>query len=134
MIQIEDELFTAIATALRSAYTGIYVAGEYVNQPPQMPAVFIVEQDNSVYQRGVDSGDTENFAEVMYQVDVYSNKNKGRKAECKAIIGTVDEQFNRLGFTRTFLNPVPNMNDATIYRMTARYRGVVSKDKLIYGR
>jgi hypothetical protein len=134
MIQIEDELFTTIATALRSAYTGIYVTGEYVNQPPKLPAVFIVEQDNSIYQRGVDSGDIENFAEVMYQVDVFSNKNKGRKAECKAIIGAVDEQFNRLGFTRTFLNPVPNMNDATIYRMTARYRGVVSKDKLIYGR
>ena len=134
MIQIEDELFTTIATALRSAYTGIYVTGEYVNQPPQMPAVFIVEQDNSVYQRGVDSGDMENFAEVMYQVDVYSNKNKGRKAECNAIIGTVDEQFNRMGFTRTFLNHVPNMNDAAIYRMTARYRGVVGKDKLIYGR
>ena len=134
MIQIEDELFTTIATALREAYEGIYVAGEYVNQPPKLPAVFIIEQDNSVYQRGVDSGDTKNYADVMYQVDVYSNKNRGRKAECKEIIGTVDEQFNRLGFTRTFMNPVPNMNDATIYRMTARYRGVVSKDHYIYGR
>jgi len=39
-----------------------------------------------------------------------------------------------LGFTRIVLNPVPDMNDATIYRMVARYRAVVSRDEIIYRR
>lgn len=134
MIDIENELFTTIASAFRDAYSNGYIAGEYVSQPPKFPAVSVVEMDNTVYQLGRDSAEIENFADVMYQVDVYSNRNIGKKAECKAIIALIDEQFARLGFTRTFLNPVQNMDDATIYRMTARYRAVVGKDQQIYRR
>ena len=36
-----------------------------------------------------------------------------------------------MGFRRTVLRPIPNLYDATIYRMVARYTGVVSKDKII---
>ena len=134
MIDIENELFTQIATALRTAFSGIYVVGEYVNAPSKFPAVYIVEQDNTVNRMGRDTSDIENFADVMYQVDIFSNKNKGKKAECKAIAAFVDEQFASIGFTRTFLNPVPNMDDGTIYRMTGRWVATVSKDREIYRR
>lgn len=134
MIDIENEVFTTVATALRVEFDGIYVAGEYVAQPDAFPAVFIIEMDNTVYRGGIDSGRIENFADVMYQVDVYSNKSRGRKAQAKAIAAKVDEQFSRMGFVRTFLNPVPNMHDATIFRMTARYQGRVDTDKNVYGR
>lgn len=134
MINIEDELFTKIATALRAEFNDIYVVGEYVNAPPKFPAVYIVEQDNTVNRMGRDTSDIENFADVMYQVDIFSNKNKGKKAECKAIAAFVDEQFASIGFTRTFLNPVPNMDDGTIYRMTGRWVATVSKDREIYRR
>lgn len=133
MINIEDELFNTIASALREQYSGIFVTGEYVAQPPGFPAVFIVEQDNSVYQRGRDSGAIENYADVMYQVDVYSNRNIGKKAECKAIMAFVDAEFSRMGFARTFLNPVQNLSDPTIYRLTGRYKAVVDKNHYIYG-
>lgn len=134
MIDIESELFTLIATALRAAYSGIYISGEYVSQPPQFPAVSFVEMENSVYLPGRDSSGIENFANVMYQVDVYSNLNRGKKAEARTIIGMIDVLMAVNGFTRTFLNPVQNMNDPTIYRITARYTAVVGKDKVIYNR
>lgn len=136
MIDVESQVFTLIATALREEYgaSNIFVAGEYVSQPSKFPAILIVEQENTVYRRGSDSERIENFADVMYQVDVYSNKSKGKKAECKEIIGKIDALFAQMGFTRTFLNPVQNMNDATIYRMTARYTAVVSRDEIIYRR
>lgn len=136
MIDIESKVFTTVATALRDAYgaANIYVAGEYVPQPPRFPAVFIVEMDNSVDVRGRDTANIENFADVMYQVDVYSNKNTGKKAQAKEIIALADEQFAALGFTRTFLNPVQNLNDATVYRMTARYQAAVGRDETIYRR
>lgn len=134
MIDIENELFTKIAIAVRLEYPEAYVSGEYVSQPPRFPAASIVEQDNSVFMQGRDSGEIENFADVMYQVDVYSNRNQGKKAEAKAIMALIDEQFVKYGFTRTFLNPVQNMNDPTIYRMTGRYRAVVGKDNYIYRR
>lgn len=134
MIDIENELFTKIATALRSEFSGIYVVGEYINAPSKFPAVYIVEMDNTVNRAGRDSANIENFADVMYQVDIFSNKNKGKKSECKAIAASVDAQFAALGFTRSYLNPVPNMDDATIYRMTGRWIATVSKDNVVYRR
>lgn len=134
MIDVESQVFQKCADAFRAAYPNGYIAGEYVPQPPKFPAVFVVEMDNTVLERGIDSGEIENFADVMYQVDVYSNLNKGKKAQAKAIIALIDEQFAHLGFTRSFLNPIQNFNDATIYRMTARYRAVVGKDHYIYRR
>ena len=48
MIDHENQVFTAVATALRNEYgTGnIFVTGEYVAQPPKFPAVMIVQMDN----------------------------------------------------------------------------------------
>ena len=69
MIDVESAIFSEIATALRDAFDDIYVAGEYVAQPPRFPAVLLVEMDNTVYPSGRDSGGIENYADVMYQVD-----------------------------------------------------------------
>ena len=134
MIDVESAIFTEIATALRDTFTGIFVSGEYVQQPSQFPAVSIVEMDNSTYQPGIDSSGIENFANLMYQVDVYSNRTRGKKAECKAIVALIDEYFSQMGFVRTYMNPVQNMNDASIYRMTGRYQSVVGKDEYTYRR
>ena len=129
MIDHENELFNIIATALRATYDGIYVANEYVSQPPRFPAVMIDEMDNSVDERAIDTGAIENAANVMYQVDVYSNLIQGKKAQAKAIIASIDEQMSRMRFVRTFKNPVQNMNDSTIYRITARYRRKITDEE-----
>ena len=134
MIDVESDVFSLIATTLRAAYDDIYITGEYVSQPPKFPAVFIVEQENSVYLPGRDSGGIENFANVTYQIEVYSNLSKGKKTQARTIAGMIDTLMAVNGFTRTFMNPVQNMNDPTIYRITARYQAVVSKDKVIYNR
>lgn len=134
MIDIENELFTEIATAIRTEFPGAYVVGEYVNAPSKFPAVYIVEMDNSVYRAGRDTSGIENFADVMYQVDVFSNKNKGKKAECKSIMAFIDDMFAQRGFTRSYLNPVPNIDDGTIYRMTGRWVATVGKNNEIYRR
>ena len=134
MIDIEFEMFTKVATALRNQFSGIYVAGEYVSKPSSFPAVYISEQSNTANRATRDSKSNENYADVMYQVDVYSNKNMGKKQEVKAIMAAVDEQFAALGFTRSFCNPTPNMDDATIYRMTGRWIATVNPDGVVYWR
>ena len=68
---------------------------------------------------------------LMFEVNVYSNKLSGRKTECKQIMKIINEEFMDRGFRRTGLRPIPNLYDATIYRMVARYTGVVSKDKIV---
>ena len=122
MIDVESNVFQKCADAFRAAYPNGFIAGEYVSQPPKFPAVMVVEMDNNVDERALDNGNIENAVNVMYQVDVYSNLNKGKKAQAKAIVALIDEVLAKYRFVRTFCNPIQNMNDATIYRMTARYR------------
>ena len=89
---------------------------------------------NTTYDRTQSSGGLENHASVMYEVNVYSNKTSGKKSECKAIATLIDNELAALGFSRTMLQPIPNMDDATIYRMTGRYTAVISKDNKLYRR
>lgn len=128
MIDMESVLFTKIATSLRSSVDGIYVVGEYVSAPPKFPAVSIIEMDNYVDRNTSTNAHMENTVYVMYEVNVYSNRTKGKKAECKSIAALIDAEFMKYGFERVVLNQVQNANDATIYRMVGRYRAVVGKD------
>ncbi|MFA7200685.1 MAG: hypothetical protein WC098_04650 [Bacteroidales bacterium] len=52
---IENTVFSTVATALRDEFDGIFVAGEQVAAPSTFPAVMLVETDNSTYQRTLDS-------------------------------------------------------------------------------
>lgn len=134
MIDIETEIFSIVSAEVRKKYPKIYMTGEYVKAPPSFPCVSLVEIDNQIYRNSRDSGSIENHVQVLYEVDVYSNKTSRKKAECKAIIAVIDSKMESLGFTRTMLNPIPNEEDTTIYRMTARYRAIIGKDKTIYRR
>ncbi len=134
MIDIENELFRILATKLRARYSNIFITGDYAIVPPSFPCVSIVEMDNTPYRRTQTQNDMENHVTVMYEVDVFSNKTSGKKSECKAIIALIDEEMLKLGFDRTFLNPLPNQENTTVYRMKGRYVAVVSKDQVIYRR
>jgi hypothetical protein len=134
VINIETDLFSAISTKVRETYPNIYMSGEYVKSPTSFPAVSLVEMDNTVYTSTQTTDEMENHASLMYELDVYSNKTKGKKSECKAIASLIDREMALYGFTRTMLQPIPNMDNATIYRIKGRYKAVVSKDKVIYRR
>ncbi len=134
MIDVENEVFNSVATDVRAKYPDIYMVGEYVKTPPKFPCASLVEMDNQSYQQTEDSGSVENHASLMYEVNIYSNKTVGKKSECKAIAALIDERMLALGFARTMLQPIPNLDDATIYRMVGRYSAVISKNKVLYRR
>ncbi len=134
MIDIENEVFDRIANRVREQFPNIFMVGEYVMSPPSFPAASLMEMDNSALESTVDSGSNENHVNVMYEVNVYSNKTSGKKSECKAIIALIDHEMTAMGFVRSTLTPVPNEYDSTIYRMVGRYRAAVSSDYKIYRR
>ena len=134
MVDIEAQVFNRVATRVRERLPNIFMAGEYVSSPSSFPAVSLVEMDNSILESTVDSSSNENHANVMYEVNVYSNKTAGKKSECKEIVAFIDEEMTVMGFVRSTLTPVPNEYDSTIYRMVARYRAVVSTDHKIFRR
>lgn len=122
MIDVENEIYTPLARALRAEFPGINVSGEYVRAPSKFPHVSIVESDNYMTIRHLDNSDDEKYATIMYEINVYSNKSGGKKSEAKAIMGLIDGLMYDLNFTRLAMTPVPNLEDSTIYRITARYR------------
>ena len=79
----------------------------------------------------IDNGNIENAADVMYQVDIYSNLIDGKKVQAKAILALIDNQMSGYRFQRTYSNPVPNFNDARVYRITARYRRMITTTERI---
>lgn len=122
-----------IASALREQFETIAVYGEEVRSPSVFPCVTIVEGDNYTTMSTRDSALTEKFADVMYEINVYSNATSGRKSECKRIFAVIDEILIRKNFSRTMRAPV-SMEDATIYRITGRYTARVGQDQTIYRR
>ena len=131
MIDCENEVYTRIARVLRDKFPGINIAGEYVNAPSSFPHVSITQSDNSVVPEQM-TGSAE-MAQVMFEINIYSNKADGRKTECKSIAKVIDDVMFKMNFKRIALTPIPNMEDATIYRIVARYR-VMTDGKYFYRR
>ena len=121
MIEIEAKVYSPIATALKDAYSGIYVTSEPAPTPAKPLAVSIVQMDSFSSPRKQDNTLTERFATVMFQVDVYSNLQTGKKSKCKEVMGVIDKIMFDMNFMRLSLNPIP-MEDSGYYRLTARYR------------
>jgi hypothetical protein len=136
VIDCENEVYSTVVAALRAKYPSMNPSsGEKQPTPADMPAAVGREMDNSTYLRSLDSSGQENHATVMWQWEAYSNKSSGKKSECKSIMAIIDDEMQDMGFVRIGSSPaeVPNA-DKTIYRMVARYRATVSKDKTIHRR
>lgn len=119
---IENYVFDTLANIVRAGWPGAFVTGEYVRSPSKFPHVSIVEADNYMSVGRLDSSPEEKYATVMYEINVYTNDTTGKKAKAKAIIDLIDKKMYAMNFTRLSRTVVPNMEDSTIYRITARYR------------
>ena len=131
MIDIENVVYNRVATAFSNSYPNGSSYGEATETPAKFPCLTLTEQDNSTYTGSLDAEMKEHDAWVMYDLNVYSNKVSGAKQECKAIMALADSEMLSMGFTRMYCNPTKNF-DSRIYRMTARYRAVVSEHYRIY--
>lgn len=131
MINISNDIFDTVAKRVAMQYPGAYCSAVYVPAPPRFPAVSVVEASNTVLQ-SMRTLKVENAASVMYEVNVYSNAASMAKDEAEAIAAIVDDTMADIGFTRTMMNPIPNMADNSIYRLTIRYEATVDSDLWIY--
>lgn len=138
MIDIEDDIFDEVSEKVYAAFEkkcpDLLMMSEYVKSPSSFPFISLVEIDNATFRNTQSTDGNENHVAVTYELNVYSNKTSGKKAECKALAGFIDEILLGMNFTRTMLEPVPNQDEATIYRVLGRYRAVISKNKTIYRR
>ena len=134
MIDVNNEVFTSVATSVRNKHTGTTVTGEYTRKPSKFPAVTLDEIQNVVVNRLEDSSNAENFAGVTYRLQVFSNKRTGKKAEAREIFATADAEMRRMGFRRVTYTTTPEIYDSTVYNITATYEAVVSSAGYVYTR
>lgn len=134
MIDFQNEIFTKVATAVRSKHEGATVTGEYTRRPSKFPTVTLDEIENVTVGSLVDSSDNEKFSGVTYRLQVFSNKVGGKKAEAREIFATADSVMLGLGFRRITYAPTPEIYESTIYSITATYEAVIGANGYVYKR
>lgn len=134
MIDFNNEVFSTVAKAVRNNHVGTTVSGEYTRQPSKFPTVTLDETSNVMVDWLEDSSNEEQFAGVTYRLQVFSNKQSGKKAEARKIFATADAEMRRMGFRRVTYATTPEIYDSTIYEITATYEAVVSAAGYVYKR
>lgn len=134
MIDFQNEIFSAVATDVRSSHDGVTVIGEYTRRPSKLPAVALDEIENVTVGELVDSSNEEKYAGVGYRLQVFSNKVGGKKAEARAIFATADKVICGMGFRRVSYSTTPEIYDSTIYSIMATYEAIVDVNGVIYKR
>lgn len=131
MIDVEADVFRTVAAALPSGTT---CRSSYQNTSRKFPLVTVDEIGNAAQSRFEDTSGDENVSVVSYEVNVFSNAEGAKKKQAKGILSAVDTAMQSLGFERVSCQPTPNLADATIFRITARYRALIDKNKIVYRR
>lgn len=132
MIDIENIIINRIDTVLQGGgYSGI-LKSDYEDVPSEFPCVFFQQFDSYEHTEQHSSSRDTNSDTVVFECDIYSNKNNGAKSECKAIMQLIDAEMVSLGFSRTTNQPLKPTSPVYKARRFVRYRGVVDKNKYIY--
>lgn len=132
MIDIESQVFTRVATAVRESFPGITAVSRMEFAPTAFPTICLEQMDSSTEELTSDSSGVEKHARLSYEINIYSNKAELSKSEAKAIMAVADDEMRAMGFQRLSCIPLA-MRDARIYRLTARYLAKVGIDETIYG-
>ena len=85
MIDMETEIFNEVSERVREQYPDIFMTGEYVKTPPSFPCISLVEVDNATFRNSQTTEGKENHVAVMYELNVYSNRTKGKKLSARKL-------------------------------------------------
>lgn len=136
MIDYETDIFNDILTEFRQVYPAseVEVASETVKKPAFLPFVSIEEIGNYSDLGTADQDNGDRVAVITYDVNVYTNDITGKKSRAKAILDVIDRSFVSRNFRRVQRDIVPNLADATVYRIMGRYRAKIDEDGKLYRR
>lgn len=127
MIDVETDFFDELARLVLAEYPEAYVSNEYERVPSMFPAVFILESSNVEERRTVTSYEGEEAAALVYEVQVAHPSKDDGKAVCKGIVQILSDRMRARNMARTMCMPVDNSEDPSVFRMIARYTGIVDR-------
>ncbi len=112
----------------------VIIRDTYQPVSAKFPLLTLRVVGHAVYEATVDSGSLENHAVIDVEMEVFTNAEGVKKNQAWEIMDTADGAIRAMGFVRKSCIPTPNLADSTIYRLTARYRGVVDENNNVYRR
>lgn len=132
MIDFENEIFTRIRNRVIGDFPGADVDSMENYMPSHFPFVTVVEAENSVRQTERSSGGIENFANLMYEINVYT-RGDAKKTTAREIFAAVNDEFLKMGFSRTNKTYV-TFNSAENFRIVGRFTAAIGADGTVYRR
>lgn len=141
MIDCENYIYTQLRNAVKAVYPSADFTSVYVNQPSAQLHVSVEMRSNTERMSTIDSSMSEQYADMMIEVNVFSSKADTAKTEAKGVINIISDQMKLLNFRRIFCSPVPNLdrgdrsakannNSGSVYRILAQFEGTASATHL----
>jgi len=131
MIDVSHEIFTAIATQVRSEHNPVTVIGESISVPAQFPCVAIDEVYN--VPSHLDTSNQEAYNSVTYRVQVFCTGDD-KRAQARAIFKTVSDVCWDLNLMRKTYTTLPDVYNSSIYQITATFEADIRHDGMIFRR
>ena len=128
MIDYEVNIFDTVYRKVSNLFAKGKFVSVYVPDPTGFPAGSLVELTNYTDRKRQSSTPIENFAKVMYQLDVYALTKK----EARSLLSAVDEVMIGLGFTRAGGEFLDNATNVNVFRYAARYEAEIDRNGNIY--
>lgn len=131
MIDIENYVFDTVYRAIIKEYPTIHILSRPDGQVGKFPAVYLSETDNAVARKYQTQRLEDDYVDILYECQVFSNKEKNARAETKHIMTLINNAMVEMGFVRLSNRPLQNVMDTTIARRVARWRATTD-GKTIY--
>ena len=126
MIDVENLVFDTVFNGVRAVYSDMNVTKGYIEEIAKFPCIVVRETNNVPVQRMNTDDCAENYTQITYQIDVYSDKQGTARSECRTMMNLVDGIMQGMKFRRTHMNEPLNIK-RTVFRQYARYTAIVGK-------
>ena len=129
MVDIQNQIFNSLKTAIITDFPNVKVQKEYQPITSTFPTVTFYEIDNSAIFHTLDY--TERKSSLAFQIDIFTTggtKESTAKNIAKSVNLTLETTWQ---MKRVFANPIQNTADPDIYRYTMRYSCKIDEDKLL---
>lgn len=124
MKDVIADIFDDVYNAVTGLYPDADLSTHYVNQPPCFPHLQLWEESNTAGRNDMNLNNDECFNNSVIHLEGFDNLLDGEGIDrVKSMFNAIDPILRRKGYRRTYYAPVPNFQDATVYREIARYSG-----------
>lgn len=106
------------------------ISPEYQREPQSFPYVTIEEINNSNNPK-TELDLYETNSDISYEICIYDTATNKINV-CRTLAQKIDLPMQReIGFRRAFMSAVPNILDATVYRIIIRYSGTLDNTTMV---